>query len=111
MKGLHHWLLIGTGGYSTPPKDLMQVCGTSILVVGISVLVQASQREDKSEGTTNYNILQVELVLSSSPSWPEQCPVDLQVAKNASVEFNFRAVEKSLHTFGLQYLVEKYFFL
>ena len=71
----------------------MQVCGTSILVVGISVLVQASQREDKSEGTTNYNILQVELVLSSSPSWPEQCPVDLQVAKNASVEFNFRAVE------------------
>ena len=73
----------------------MQVCGTSILVVGISVLVQASQREDKSEGTTDYNILQVELVLSSSPSWPEQCPVDLQVAKNASVEFNFRAVEKS----------------
>ena len=87
----------------------MQVCGTSILVVGISVLVQASQREDKSEGTTDYNILQVELVRSSSPSWPEQCPVDLQVAKNASVKFNFRAVEKSLHTFGLQYLVDKYF--
>ena len=32
----------------------MQVYGTSILVVGISVLVQASQREDISEGTTKY---------------------------------------------------------
>ena len=39
----------------------MQVCGTSILVVGISVLVQASQREDKSEGTTKYNLLQVDI--------------------------------------------------
>ena len=61
LKGLHHWLLIGTGGYSTPPKDLMQVCGTSILVVGISVLLQASQREGKSVGTTNYNLLWIDI--------------------------------------------------
>ena len=81
----------------------MQVCGTSILVVGISVLVQASQREDKSEGTTKYNLLQVDIGSLQLSSQPEQCPVYLQVGKNASVDFNFRAVEKSLHTFGLQY--------
>ena len=94
MKGFHHWLLIGTGGLLYTTQGLDADMGTSILVVGISVLVQASQRVDKSEGTTNYNILQVELVRSSSPSWPEQGPVDLG-AKNASVEFNFRAAEKS----------------
>ena len=78
MKGLQHWLLIGTGGYSTLPKDLMQVCGTSIIVVGTSVLVQASQRVDKSEGTIDYIILQVGLVRSSSTSWPEALPVELE---------------------------------